>query len=125
MAARQHITHKISQTYAWAVIEADERLRYTTPTPMTIPDQEYDIGEWFTFAGGVVEIVDTTVWCAGRLWGYDRSYRLRYTSDDGQDVRETTAYREDLHRLEDGSIALNGDSLRAKQQRRPNPCEVC
>ena len=118
-------THNVSQSYAWAVIEADERLRYTVPTPMTIPDQDYQIGEWFTFAGGVVEIVASAVWCSGRRWGYVRNYTLVYTADDGTDERTAEVWPSDLMRLDDGSLGFNDDSVWAKQQRRPNPCEVC
>ena len=117
-------------SYVWQVIANDPRLAAQyQPRPMTIPEQDYQIGEWFAFAGGVVEVISSNVWCSGRLWGYARSYRLRWTSADGQDVREKTYYPEDLTRHDNGVMGFDMAGLRAlnmpSARRRRNPCEGC
>jgi hypothetical protein len=90
MALLRYQTPNID-SYVWQVIANDPRLgRPPRPCTYPIPPQHYEIGERFAFAGGMVEVVDSRVWCTGRLWGYARVYRLRFTSDDGQDVREAT-----------------------------------
>ena len=67
-------------SYLWYVIANDPRLAQPyRPRPMIVPEQLFEIGELFSFAGGVVEIIASNVWCTGELWGYARAYRLHWS----------------------------------------------
>ena len=110
-------------SYLWYVIANDPRLAQPyIPRPMIVPEQLFQIGEVFSFAGGVVEIVATNVWCTGELWGYARAYRLHWTNC--AECRETTVFQDQLQQLADGSVTFNQDRPKYATMRRRSPCEV-